>query len=102
MKKFSSEFIKAALIRAVRTGAQAALSLITVGVGVFDVDWKTVLGISATSMIASLLTSIVTDLPETSLDGVIPIDGDSAIAGAKVGDIVRFKLIDGEDGGLEG
>jgi len=90
--KFSKEFLKAALIRAIRTGAQTAVSLIAVGVSVFDVNWKTVLGITLTSMVASILTSLATDLPETKIDGLIESKN---FEGAEVGDVVRFKIIDG-------
>lgn len=95
--KFGEDFIKAAVIRCVRTGAQTAASLITVGVGVFDVDWKMILGITATSMIASLLTSIATDLPETKIDGIINVS-ETPIEGLEAGDTVRFKLTDGGEG----
>lgn len=91
-EKFSKEFLIAALVRAIRTGAQTAVSLIAVGVSVFDVDWKTVIGITLTSMLASILTSLATDLPETKFDGFIE---SSSFEGAEVGDIVRFKVIDG-------
>ena len=95
--KFGEDFIKAALIRCIRTGAQTAASLITVGVSVFDVDWKTILGITVTSMIASILTSIVTDLPETKIDGLIDVS-ETPIEGLEAGDTVRFKLTDGGEG----
>lgn len=95
--KFGEDFLRAAAIRCIRTGAQTAASLITVGVGVFDVDWKMVLGITATSMIASLLTSLATDLPETKIDGFINA-AETPIEGFEAGDTVRFKLTDGGEG----
>lgn len=95
--KFGEDFLKAAAIRCIRTGAQTAASLITVGVGVFDVDWKTIVAITITSMIASLLTSIATDLPETKIDGIINVT-ETPIAGLEAGDTVRFKLTDGGEG----
>ena len=94
--KFSEDFLKAAAIRCIRTGAQTALSLITVGVGVFEIDWMTVFGVSATAMIASLLTSIVTDLPEVQIDGIVNAS-ETPIEGYKAGDIVRFKITDGNE-----
>lgn len=91
-----NSFIKAAAIRAVRTGAQTALSLITVGIGFFDIDWFTVISVCLTSMLVSILTSIVTGLPETKIDGFIDVtEQDIGIEGAKPGDIIRFKITDG-------
>lgn len=57
-------WIKAALIRAVKTMAQTAVALIgTNAVGILDVDWIAVLSASALSGILSILTSIA-GLPE--------------------------------------
>jgi hypothetical protein len=49
---------KAAGVRALKTFAQTAVALITVGSAVTDVDWIAVLSVSATAAVASLLTSI--------------------------------------------
>ena len=77
------DFIKSALIRAIRTMAQAALAVIgvTVGgsvgdlglsigisVGILDIDWITVLSVSLLAGIFSILTSIATGLPEVDED----------------------------------
>lgn len=77
------DFIKSALIRAIRTMAQAALAVIgvdmgetvsvygiTVGisVGILDIDWITVLSVSLLAAIFSILTSIATGLPEVDED----------------------------------
>lgn len=99
MTKLSKDFYTAALIRAIRTGAQTALSLLTLGVGVFDVDWLEVISITIMAMIVSILTSIVTGLPETTIDGVIDISEqpEGFIDGSQAGDIVRFKLTDSSD-----
>lgn len=59
-----SDFLKAASIRAIRTFAQTALSMITIGVGVEDISWYSVISVSLVSMFASLLTSVATGLPE--------------------------------------
>ena len=60
----NKEWIKAALIRAVRTMAQTAVALIGTGaVGIMDVDWIQVLSASALAGVLSLLTSIA-GLPE--------------------------------------
>ena len=57
------KWFKCAGIRAVKTFAQTAVSLITVGQMVTELDWLEILGISATSAIVSLLTSVA-GLPE--------------------------------------
>ncbi len=54
---------KAAAIRAGKTAAQTALSMVTVGQAVMEVDWVNVLSISAVAALISVLTSI-TGLPE--------------------------------------
>ena len=57
------KWIKCAGIRAAKTFAQTAVSLITVGQMVTELEWLEILGISATSAIVSLLTSVA-GLPE--------------------------------------
>lgn len=60
-------FWKAAIIRAVRTMAQTALAAITVGATLDQIDWLTILSVSAVAGIASILTSIAGPaLPETT------------------------------------
>lgn len=95
--KWTKDFWMAAINRAIRTGAQAALSMITVGVGIFDVDWLAVLSVVAMSMVVSILTSIVAGIPETKIDGVISADQFDGVDGFKDGDIARFKLVGGGD-----
>lgn len=58
---------KAALIRAVRTFAQTAVSMITVGYGFRDIDWINVLSVSGVAAIVSLLMSLA-GLPEVPKD----------------------------------
>lgn len=58
---------KAAGIRAIKTMAQTAVSLITVGSALTQVDWLTVGSVSLVAGILSLLTSLA-GLPE--LEGV--------------------------------
>lgn len=62
------QFIKCALIRALKTFCQTAVSLITVGNLVTDMDWISILSISATSAVVSILTSIATGLPEVEME----------------------------------
>lgn len=44
--------------RALKTGAQSLLSVITVGSVVWGLDWKQALGLAATAVVVSVLTSI--------------------------------------------
>ena len=57
------KWIKAAGIRAIKTMAQTAVSLIGVGTVMSDIDWIMVVSASILSGILSLLTSIA-GLPE--------------------------------------
>ena len=63
MNEKKSKWIKAAGIRAIKTMAQTAVSLITVGNLITDLDWISIISISATAGVVSVLTSI-TGLPE--------------------------------------
>lgn len=58
------QFVEAALTRAVRTIAQTAIATIGTAALVAEVNWTAVLSASVLSGILSLLTSIVTGLPE--------------------------------------
>lgn len=57
------KWLKCAGIRAIKTMAQTAVSLITVGATMTDIDWITVGSVSLVAGILSLLTSIK-GLPE--------------------------------------
>ena len=59
----SKKWIKAAGIRAVKTMAQTAVSMLTVGQAVLDVNWVNVLSVSAVAGVISILTSVA-GLPE--------------------------------------
>lgn len=64
-----AEWVHAALVRAVRTLAQAAIAVLGAGaVDVLTVDWQTVASVSAGAAIVSLLTSL-TGLPEVESRG---------------------------------
>lgn len=67
-----SDFIRAALIRAVRTVAQTAVATIGTGAVLSAVDWRMVASASVLAGILSILTSIATGLPEVDAD---PGDG---------------------------
>lgn len=60
----TSVFWRAALIRAARTMAQAALALIPAAATITEVNWLTVLGTAALAGVVSILTSVATGLPE--------------------------------------
>lgn len=62
-KQYFKEWLKAALIRAVKTIAQTAVGMIAVGAALSDVNWIYVASVSATAGILSLLTSLA-GLPE--------------------------------------
>lgn len=59
-------FIKAMLIRAVRTMAQSAVACIGMAYTVAEVDWKYVISASVLAGILSVLTSVITGLPEVN------------------------------------
>ena len=69
------EWLKAALIRAIKTFAQTAAASITVGAMISEVDWLRVLSVSGVTFVVSMLTSIggqpeveKTKPPEQSID----------------------------------
>lgn len=59
----SKEWLRCAGVRAVKTMAQTAVSMLTVGQAFIEVNWVNVLSISVTAGIISVLTSIA-GLPE--------------------------------------
>ena len=61
-----SSFIKAALIRALRTVCQTAVATIGTSAVLSAVDWKMVASASILAGVLSLLTSVATGLPEVS------------------------------------
>ena len=63
MKYDFKEWIKAAGIRAIKTVAQTAVSLIAVGAAMEDIDWLRVGSCALLAGILSLLTSVA-GLPE--------------------------------------
>ena len=65
-------FAKAATIRAVRTMAQTAASLLGAKALISDVDWKALLSATVMSGILSILTSVYTGLPETETGTPLP------------------------------
>lgn len=57
------KWLKAAGIRAIKTFAQTAASLVTVGALISEINWTMVLSASAVAFIYSILTSLA-GLPE--------------------------------------
>lgn len=64
MSEKLKDFTVKALIRAVYTFAQTALSMITVGQAFFEVNWVNILSVAGVAAIYSILKSIVVGLPE--------------------------------------
>ena len=54
----SRTFWQGLLERCVKTGAQSLLAVLTTGTVIWGLDWATALGIAATAMVLSILTSI--------------------------------------------
>ena len=63
----NTKWLKAAIIRAVKTMAQSALAMITVEQAVYNIDWKSVAAVAATAGIYSIITSLA-GLPEVPKD----------------------------------
>ena len=105
------EFCKAATIRAFRTFCQSLLSLLTVGIGIFNLDWKEIISLSLTTTLISILNAIVTGLPEIGSDGAFIIDNsdpdkskwtleyDGDPEELKDGDSVKFEVHEEINGG---
>lgn len=63
------DFVKAAANRAVRTIAQTAIAVIGTSALIEEVNWWAVLSASVLAGILSILTSVITDLPEAPKGG---------------------------------
>ena len=61
-------FIKASLIRAIRTICQTAVAVIGTAFVLADVNWWAVVSASLLSGILSILTSVATGLPEVEFE----------------------------------
>lgn len=68
MSSKTKEWCRCAGVRAGKTAAQVALSMLTVGQAVIDVNWINVVSVSAVAAIISVLTSVA-GLPEVKEDG---------------------------------
>ena len=67
MNVFTKKWLHAALIRAIKTVAQTAVSMLTVGQYFTDVDWVGILSISCVAGVISILTSLA-GLPEVETE----------------------------------
>lgn len=88
MKKITLDWFLAAGVRALKTVAQTALGMFTVGVAIYEVNWGYVVSVSLVAGIYSLLTSLA-GLPETKTDGMLLVDTSSPER-----DIYRIELND--------
>ena len=66
-KELAKKWCIAAGLRAIRTFAQTFVAFLTVGASMADIDWKLASSVSVVAMIASILTSIATGIPEAPL-----------------------------------
>lgn len=66
-KEYWKRWIAAATVRAVKTIAQSAVAMITVGSAVSDVNWSNVVSVSLVAGLLSILTSIG-GLPEVKVE----------------------------------
>lgn len=58
-----SKWLKAALVRAVKTMAQSALAMLAVDQAIYSIDWINILAVAATAGCFSIITSLA-GLPE--------------------------------------
>lgn len=71
MKK---ELIILSLKRALWTMLQVALSMITLGVAIYEIDWIHILSVAATAGVYSFIKSVVVGVPEAEQDGTLVVD----------------------------
>lgn len=65
MNIFTLEWWKAATVRAIKTFAQAVLSVVTLGMAASEVDWRYAVSVGVVAIVYSYLTSLA-GLPETN------------------------------------
>lgn len=95
MKKLDKLWFQAAFVRAIKTVAQAMLSMITIGAAFYEINWTYILSVAVVSGLVSLLTSVA-GIPEVDSDGYIYIDDEGYsidnIDTSAVKDVVRLKV----------
>lgn len=69
-------FIKASLIRAIRTICQTAVAVIGTAFVLSDVNWWAVVSASLLAGILSILTSVATGLPEVEFEQHLYMNAD--------------------------
>ena len=74
MTTLNATFLKAALTRAIKTAAQTALGMFTVGAAISDINWLNILSVSAVAAVYSILNNIATGIPETAGDALMLVD----------------------------
>lgn len=67
-KEYWKKWTAAAAVRALKTCAQTAVGMITVGAAMKDLDWAFIGSVAVVAGIYSLLTSVA-GLPEVPLEG---------------------------------
>lgn len=83
----NKNWVKVAGVRALKTVAQTALSLMTIGSAINEVDWLGILSVSLVAGIMSLLTTFTTGINE----GEVDID-DGALKINRDGDVDKYHL----------
>ncbi len=89
------EWAKAAAIRAIKTFAQTAVSMLTVGQAFIEVNWQNVISIAGVAAVISILTSIA-GIGEAN-GGASPLSAPVTIEGTELEDEEDFEEIDDED-----
>lgn len=89
------EWAKAAAIRAIKTFAQTAVSMLTVGQAFIEVNWQNVISIAGVAAIISILTSIA-GIGEAN-DGASPLSGSQPVIEVEEVDDEGLEEIDDED-----
>lgn len=92
--KFSISWVKAALIRALKTVCQTAIAMIGTAAVMSNVDWKMVSSAALLAGIISILTSLA-GLPETTYD-TEKLGGESTVSN---GDLVHELTDPGDEEG---
>lgn len=77
MKKINKEWVAIVAIRAIKTMAQTAMGMITVGAALNEVEWVQIVSVALVSAVYSILTSISTGVEteeSRAKDGLLLID----------------------------
>lgn len=72
--KLTKDWVLATLVRAIKTAAEVALGMLTIGKGLTDFDWLQILSVSAVAGVYTILSCIVFGVPEAESDGVLMVD----------------------------